>query len=150
MRAKNVDFSRVTFQREVFVPVHGTWSFANCQFDTKDAFWHAKNIVIRGQCCERGEYLARYSDGLTFLNQRIIGAQPFCCKNLKLVNCEMLDTDLCFEKSEVEAVITTPVISIKNPRAGTIMVPSVSEIILTTLMPKDKSKQYNRAAGACA
>ena len=42
----------------------------------------------------------------------------------------MIDTDLCFEKSEVEATITTPVISIKNPLSGTISVPSVDKIIM--------------------
>ena len=39
-------------------------------------------------------------------------------KGLKLINCEMIDTDLCFEKSEVEATITTSVRSIKNPLSG--------------------------------
>ena len=41
----------------------------------------------------------------------------------------MIDTDLCFEKSYVNATITTPVISIKNPYDGKIFVPSVGEII---------------------
>ena len=78
----------------------------------------------------RGEYLAWYSDGLTLENCRISGTQPFCyCRNLKLINCELTDSDLCFEKSEVDATVTTPVISIKNPRAGVIRVPDVGEII---------------------
>ncbi|HCT91052.1 MAG TPA: DUF3737 domain-containing protein, partial [Lachnospiraceae bacterium] len=47
----------------------------------------------------------------------------------KLINCEMIDTDLSFEKSEVEATVTTPVVSIKNPLSGRIYVPSVGEII---------------------
>lgn len=51
-----------------------------------------------------------YSDGLTLIRCKIIGTQPLCyCKNLKLVDCEMVDTDLAFEKSEVDAVITTKV-----------------------------------------
>lgn len=41
----------------------------------------------------------------------------------------MVDTDLCFEKSEVEAEITTPVLSVKNPLAGHIYLPAVGEII---------------------
>ena len=74
--------------------------------------------------------MAWYSDGLTLENCKIIGTQPFCyCKNLRLIHCEMIDTDLCFEKSEVEAEITTPVLSIKNPRRGVIAVPAVEEII---------------------
>ena len=41
----------------------------------------------------------------------------------------MIDADLSFEKSQVEATVTTPVISIKNPYAGYIQVPAVQEII---------------------
>ena len=36
-------------------------------------------------------------------------------QGLKLISCEMVDTDLCFEKSDVEATIVTPVVSIKIP-----------------------------------
>ncbi len=43
--------------------------------------------------------------------------------------CEMADTDLSFEKSEVEATITAPILSIKNPLSGRIVVPAVGEII---------------------
>ena len=42
----------------------------------------------------------------------------------------MIDTDLCFEKSDVEATVTTPVISIKNPHSGHIYVPEVGEMIM--------------------
>ncbi len=42
----------------------------------------------------------------------------------------MTDTDLAFEKSQVEAELTAPVASIKNPAEGTIKVPAVGEIIM--------------------
>ncbi|WP_343209669.1 DUF3737 family protein [Anaerolentibacter hominis] len=104
--------------------------FDNCIFDTKDAFWHAKNVVVRNSTI-KGEYLAWYCENVTFENCKIIGTQPLCyCKNLKLINCEMIDADFCFEKSDVEATITTPVISIKNPAAGHIYVPSAAEVIM--------------------
>ncbi len=41
----------------------------------------------------------------------------------------MEDTDLSFEYSEVEADVRGHVISIKNPKTGTITVDSVGEII---------------------
>ena len=41
----------------------------------------------------------------------------------------MTDTDLCFEKSEVEVRITTPIISVKNPLSGIIYAPKIGEII---------------------
>lgn len=42
----------------------------------------------------------------------------------------MIDTDLCFEKSEVAATITNVVASIKNPMSGHIEVPGVKEVIM--------------------
>lgn len=104
--------------------------FENCVFDTKDAFWHARNVMVRNSTI-KGEYLAWYSDGLTLINCKIIGTQPLCyCKNLKLIDCEMLETDLAFENSQVEAAILTAVGSIKNPLSGRITVPDVGEVIL--------------------
>ena len=85
----------------------------------------------------KGEYLAWYSDGLTLINCKITGTQPLCyCKNLKLVNCEMIGTDLAFEKSEVKAVITTKVDSIKNPLSGRIQAPEVGEVVMDDVNAK--------------
>ena len=105
------------------------FTFENCNFDTKDAFWHGKNLVIKNSTV-KGEYLGWYSENVTFIDCKIIGTQPLCyCKGLRLINCEMINADLSFERSEVEATLTAPIISIKNPRAGIITVPSVNEII---------------------
>ena len=98
--------------------------------DTKDAFWHAKNVTVKNSVV-KGEYLAWYSEGLTLIGCKIIGTQPLCyCKNLRLIDCEMIDTDLSFERSEVEAILTAPIDSIKNPYKGSIRVPTIGELIL--------------------
>ena len=104
--------------------------FEDCVIDSKDAFWHAKNVTVKNSILG-GEYLAWYSENLTFENCRIIGTQPFCyCKNLTLSNCEMVDCDLAFERSSVQATITTPVVSIKNPLAESrISLPAAGSII---------------------
>lgn len=104
--------------------------FEDCIIDSKDAFWHAKNVTVKNSVLG-GEYLAWYSENLIFENCRIIGTQPFCyCKNLTLINCEMVDCDLAFERSSVQATITTPVVSIKNPLAGSVIrVPATGSII---------------------
>lgn len=129
MRSKELHFENVKFKGKYSFQYIENAYFNNCEFDTKDAFWHGKNITVLNSVV-KGEYLAWYSDNLTFENCTIIGTQPFCyCKNLKLINCKMIDADLCFEKSYVNATITTPVISIKNPYDGKIFVPSVGEII---------------------
>ncbi len=129
MRSEDINFKSVTFKGKYSFQYIKNAVFEDCVFETKDAFWHGENITVRNSVI-KGEYLAWYSNGLTLENCKIIGTQPLCyCKNLKLINCEMIDCDLAFEKSEVEASITTPVISIKNPLSGTICVPSVGEII---------------------
>lgn len=129
MRATDLHFYNVRMQGKYSFQYIENSVFENCVFDTKDAFWHAKNVVIRDSVV-RGEYLAWYCENVTFERCKIIGTQPLCyCKGLKLIDCEMIDTDLAFERSEVDAVITTPVYSIKNPLSGRITVPAVGEII---------------------
>lgn len=129
LRSENLSLEDVRFKGKYSFQYIKNAGFENCTIDTKDAFWHAENVTVTNSVI-KGEYLAWYSDGLTLENCIISGTQPFCyCKNLRLINCEMHDADLCFEKSDVEASITTPVISIKNPRSGTISVPAAGELI---------------------
>lgn len=130
MRSNGLHFNNVRMKGKYSFQYIEDSFFENCTFDTKDAFWHAKNVTVRNSVV-KGEYLAWYCENVTFENCRIIGTQPLCyCRGLKLIHCEMVDCDLAFERSEVEAKITTPVVSIKNPLAGSyITVPSVGEII---------------------
>ena len=129
MRSRNLKFERIKFNGKYSFQYIEDAEFNDCVLDTKDAFWHAKNITIKNSLV-KGEYLAWYCENVTFENCTIVGTQPFCyCKNLKLINCEMIDCDLAFERSEVDAVITTKVDSIKNPLSGVIRVPEVGEII---------------------
>ena len=129
MRSEHLNFENVHMKGKCSFQYIENSVFENCEFDTKDAFWHAKHVLVRNSVV-KGEYLAWYCEDVTFENCQIIGTQPLCyCKNLKLINCEMIDTDLAFERSEVEATVLTPMLSIKNPYAGHISVPSVGEII---------------------
>ena len=130
MRSDHLNFRDVRFKGKYSFQYITDSVFDNCMFDTKDAFWHGKNITVRNSVV-KGEYLAWYSENITFENCKIIGTQPLCyCKNLKLINCEMTDTDLSFERSDVEATLTAPIVSIKNPLSGHIYVPAVGEIIM--------------------
>lgn len=130
MRSDRLNFDNVTLKGKYSFQYITDSVFDNCNFDTKDAFWHANNVVIKNSVI-KGEYLAWYCENVIFENCTLIGTQPLCyCKNLKLINCKMVDTDLAFEKSEVEATITSSVISIKNPMKGKIVVCDVSEVIM--------------------
>lgn len=156
MRSDNLHFSNVRMKGKYSFQYIEDSAFENCVFDTKDAFWHAKNTVIRNSVV-KGEYLAWYCENVTFENCKIIGTQPLCyCKGLKIINCEMIDCDLAFERSEVQATVTTPVLSIKNPLSGRIVVPSVGEIIRDIpnadgeIVETEKSKKHNSQTCICA
>lgn len=130
MRAEDMSLHEVTFKGKYSFQYVKGLRIEDCVLDTKDAFWHAKDVVVKS-CTVKGEYLAWYAEDITFEDCKIIGTQPLCyCKNLKLINCEMVDADLSFEKSEVDAVLTAPIVSIKNPTSGSIRVPAVGEIIM--------------------
>ncbi|MBR2613674.1 MAG: DUF3737 family protein [Clostridia bacterium] len=129
LRAENVKLLDMHFKGKYSFQYVSDVVIDNCELDTKDAFWHSKNVTVRNSIV-KGEYLAWYSENLTLENCTIIGTQPLCyCKGLKLINCEMKDADLAFERSEVEATVTSEVISIKNAYSGSISVRSVGEII---------------------
>ena len=130
MRGERLNFQGVSFKGKYSFQYVKGGAFDHCSFDTKDAFWHSENVTVTDSVV-KGEYLAWYSENLTLVRCRIIGTQPLCyCKGLKLIDCEMVDTDLAFERSEVEATVTTPIVSVKYPRAGTITAPAVGEIIM--------------------
>ena len=100
---------------------------------------HFDHVSLKGKYSFQyiEKYLAWYSENITFINCTIIGTQPLCyCKGLKLINCTMIDTDLAFERSEVEAELNAPIFSIKNPRSGSIRVPAAEEIIMDDPMAK--------------
>ena len=153
MRAENLTFRNVNFRGKYSFQYIQNATFENCVLDTKDAFWHAKNVTVKNSVV-KGEYLAWYSDGLTLVNCKIIGTQPLCyCKNLTLIDCEMEGTDLSFEKSEVQATVTTPIDSVKNPRSGRIDAPAVGQVILDDPQAQGRiviaGKDYC-PAGSCA
>ena len=147
-RTKGLQINRSEMESEYFLfeckdvtidelKMKGKYSFqyvenmtiTNSYLDTKDAFWHGKNITVKDSVL-KGEYLAWFAEGLTLINCKIIGTQPLCyCKDLKLVNCTMEDTDLSFEYSEVEADVKGHIISVKNPKSGTIVADSIGEVI---------------------
>ncbi|MBE6552375.1 MAG: DUF3737 family protein [Ruminococcaceae bacterium] len=130
MRSDRLSFNNVSLKGKYSFQYITDSIFENCIFNTKDAFWHAKNVTVKNSVIN-GEYLAWYCENVTFENCKISGTQPLCyCKGLKMINCELTNADLSFEKSDVEADITTHIVSIKNPASGFINCPSAGEIIM--------------------
>lgn len=102
----------------------------NSTFVSKDAFWNCENVTIYDSKIS-GEYLAWNTKNLTLVNCTIESDQGLCyLDGLKMINCKLLRTDLAFEYcSNIDAEITTNVMSIKNPISGSIKVKSVDKII---------------------
>ncbi|MCR5614573.1 MAG: DUF3737 family protein [Saccharofermentans sp.] len=130
MRSSKLEFNKVRLTGKYSFQYIEDSIFTGCEFDTKDAFWHAKNVTVRDSYV-KGEYLAWYCENVTFENCTIIGTQPLCyCKGLRLINCRMEGCDLSFEKSEVDADVTTAIDSIKNPKSGKIVCAGTGGIIM--------------------
>ncbi|GAB5056205.1 DUF3737 family protein [Companilactobacillus alimentarius] len=118
----------------------------NSTFVSKDAFWNCENVTIYDSKIN-GEYLAWNTKNLTLINCTIESDQGLCyIDGLKMINCKLLRTDLAFEYcSNIDAEITTNVMSIKNPISGSIKVKSVDKLIFDD--PEiDKNKTTIREA----
>ena len=130
MNAENIKAENLT--------IHGNYAFdgaknieiKGARLISKDAFWNTENVTV----CDAtviGEYLGWNSKNLTFVNCTIESNQGLCyIEGVKLVNCKLLNTDLAFEFSTVDAEVTTEIDSVKNPIAGRIEAKSIKEIIL--------------------
>lgn len=148
-RCRNVTVRRVTMQSEYpffecrdveadHLTMKGKYSFqyvenmtiTDSELDTKDAFWHAKNVTVTDSVI-RGEYLGWYSENLKLIRCHIVGTQPLCyCRGLVLEDCTMENTDLAFERSEVNATVRGRIESVKNPLAARIVADEIGELIL--------------------
>ena len=98
---------------------------------SKDTFWNSENVTIIDSKII-GEYFGWNSKNITLINCTIESHQGFCyIDGLKMVNCRLNNTDLCFEYcSNLDIEIVNTVTSIKNPISGKIKVQGVKELIL--------------------
>lgn len=113
----------------------------NAMLMSKDSFWNCKNVVVYDSTII-GEYLGWNSEDITFINCTIDSLQGMCyMKNVKLVNCKLLNTNLSFEYSTVDAEINSKIDSVKNPISGVIKAKKIDELIMDeTLIDKTKTK----------
>ena len=102
---------------------------------SKDSFWNCDNVTVYDTYIT-GEYLGWNSKNLTFINCTIESLQGMCfIDGLKLINCELINTTLAFEHSNVEAELKGSVDSIFNPASGTVKAERIKELIIE----KDKT-----------
>ena len=97
---------------------------------SKDAFWNCENVVVK-DCFIVGEYLGWNSKNVKFINCTIESNQGMCyIDGLILENCKLINTDLAFEYSKVDADVVSKIDSVKNPISGRIKAESIEKIIL--------------------
>ncbi|WDF83273.1 DUF3737 family protein [Lacticaseibacillus pabuli] len=103
----------------------------NSTFVSKDAFWNCDNVTIYDSTIS-GEYLAWNTKNLTLINCTIESDQGLCyVDHLTMKNCKLLRTDLAFEYSrDIDADITSDIMSVKNPISGVIRAQSIDTLIM--------------------
>lgn len=101
----------------------------NARMLSKDAFWNSENVTVYDSFIS-GEYLGWNSKNVTLINCTIDSLQGMCyMENVVLKNCKLLNTNLAFEYSTVDATIDSHIESVKNPYLGKIQAKSIGEVI---------------------
>lgn len=113
----------------------------NANMLSKDAFWNSENVTVYDSYIS-GQYFGWNSKNVTLVNCTIESEQGMCyMENIKMVNCKLINTDLAFEYSNVDAIIDSSIDSIKNPYSGQIVADSIGEIIFDNEdMKKENTK----------
>lgn len=106
----------------------------NSRLISKDAFWNTENVTVYDSVII-GEYLGWNSKNLTFINCYIESNQGLCyIENLKIENSKLINTDLAFEFSSVDAEVKSEIDSVKNPISGRIRAKAIRELIMEETM----------------
>ena len=136
MNGRNIQVSNLKLQ--------GNYSFQDTKqvvvrdsyLDSKDAFWNTEDVTIYNSVII-GEYLGWHSKRLRLVNCTIDSTQALCyATDLILENCTMINTDLCFEYSSVQATVVNKIHSVKNPGKGFIRAHSIGEVIIDEFSPE--------------
>lgn len=130
MNSKNIVIDRLNLTGNYCFDGCSNIRIKNSSMMAKDSFWNCDDVIVEDSTII-GEYLGWNSSNITFINCTIQSLQGFCyMKNVKLVNCKLINTTLSFEYSSVDANIVSNIDSIKNPISGYIKAKHVDEIII--------------------
>ncbi len=101
----------------------------NAKMLSKDAFWNCENVTVYDSFIS-GEYFGWNAKNVTLINCTIESEQGMCyMEHLTMKNCKLLNTNLAFEYSTVDADIDSHIDSVKNPISGEIAANSIGEVI---------------------
>ena len=131
MNSENIEINHLELNGNYFLDGAKNVVVRDSILNSKDSFWNVENATVIN-CKINGEYLGWNSKNLTFINCEISSLQGLCYINgLKLINCKLLDSTLCFEYCEnIAATIIDEVESIINPTSGIIRALEVKKLIV--------------------
>lgn len=102
----------------------------NSRLLSKDAFWNSNNVAVYDSFIS-GEYLGWNAKNLYLENCTIESLQGLCyIDNLVMKNCTLLNTNLAFEYSSVDADIKGKIISVLNPKSGVIKAEHIGSLMI--------------------
>lgn len=101
----------------------------NARMRTRDAFWNSENVTVYDSFIS-GAYLGWNAKNVTLINCTIESLQGMCyMENVVLQDCKLINTNLAFEYSTVDATVIGGIDSVKNPYAGTIRAEKIGEVV---------------------
>ncbi len=141
MNSKNIVIEDFNHNGDYLLDGGSNIVIKNAKIISKDAFWNCENVEVRDSLII-GEYLGWNSKNIKFVNCTIDSLQGMCyMENIQMENCTLLNTNLAFEYSSVNATINSKIDSVKNPISGYIKAESIDEIILDeNLIDPSKTK----------
>ena len=141
MNASDIEINHLELDGNYFLDGAKNVVVRDSILNSKDSFWNVENATVIN-CKINGEYLGWNSKNLLFINCEISSHQGLCyIQGLKMINCKLLDTDLCFEYCEnIDATIVDEIVSVKNPTSGIIRAKAVKELIIN-----NNSRDYNKS-----
>lgn len=130
MNSKDIEIDNMKLDGNYLLDGSKNIIVRNSILNSKDSFWNCENVLVENSKII-GEYIGWNSKNVTFKNCEIESHQGFCyMENLKIIDCTILNSDLIFEYSTVDATINSKVDSIKNPISGRIECDGVNELIM--------------------
>ena len=129
MNCNNVDADALSVEGNYIFDGAKNVTVRNSRLISKDSFWNCENVTVYDSYID-GEYIGWNSKNVKFVNCTILSNQGLCyMENLVMENCRLINTDLAFEYSTVNADIISHIDSVKNPISGRIVADSIGEII---------------------
>ena len=131
MNSENIEINHLELDGNYFLDGAKNIVVRDSILNSKDSFWNVENATVIN-CKINGEYLGWNSKNLTFINCEISSLQGLCyIKGLRMYNCKLLDSSLCFEYCEnIDATIIDEIVSVINPTSGIIRAKKIKNLII--------------------